>query len=57
MEVIVENLEKKDLVPSMKNLINKIVENLEEIKQDIIDNNGFSVLENIIDLSLEEATL
>lgn len=57
LEVIVENLEKKDLVPSMKNLINKIVENLEEIKQDIIDNNGFSVLENIIDLSLEEATL
>ena len=56
LEVIVESLEKKELVPSMQNLVNKINENLEEIKNEIMDN-GYSVLESIIDSSLEEATI
>lgn len=56
LEVIVESLEKKELVPSMQNLIQKINENLEEIKKEIMDN-GYSVLESIIESSLEEATV
>lgn len=56
LEVIVESLEKKDLVPSMKNLVDKINENLDEIKNEIM-NNGYSVLENIIESSLNEATI
>lgn len=56
LEVIVESLEKKDLVPSMQNLVNKINENLEEIKNEIMDN-GYSVLESIIDSSLNEAAI
>lgn len=56
LEVIVESLEKKELVPSMQNLVNKINENLEEIKNEIMDN-GYSVLESIIDSSLEEAAI
>ncbi len=56
LEIIVESLEKKDLVPSMKNLVDKINENLDEIKNEIMDN-GYSVLENIIQSSLEEAII
>ncbi len=56
LEVIVENLEKKELAPSMQNLINKINENLDTIKKEIMDN-GYSVLESIIEDSLEEATI
>ena len=56
LEVIVESLEKKDLVPSMKNLVDKINENLDELKNEIM-NNGYSVLENIIESSLNEATI
>ena len=55
LEIIVESLEKKELVPSMQILVDKINDNLEEIKNEIMDD-GFSVLENIIDTSLEEAT-
>lgn len=36
LEIIVENLEKKDLEPRMKNLIATIVENMEVIKFDIL---------------------
>lgn len=55
LEIIVESLEKKELVPSMQMVIDKINDNLEEIKNEIMDD-GFSVLENIIETSLEEAT-
>lgn len=56
LEIIVESLEKKELVPSMQILVDKINENLEEIKNEIMDN-GYSVLENIIESSLGEATI
>ena len=55
LEIIVESLEKKELVPSMQILVDKINDNLEEIKNEIMDD-GFSVLESIIETSLEEAT-
>ena len=55
LEIIVESLEKKDLIPSMQVLVDKINDNLEEIKNEIMDD-GFSVLESIIETSLEEAT-
>lgn len=55
LEIIVESLEKKELVPSMQILVDKINDNLEEIKNEIMDD-GYSVLENIIETSLEEAT-
>lgn len=55
LEVIVGSLEKKELVPSMQNLVNKINDNLDEIKNELMGNN-YSVLEGIIDSSLEEVT-
>lgn len=55
LEVIVGSLEKKELVPSMQNLVNKINDNLDEIKSELMGNN-YSVLEGIIDSSLEEVT-
>lgn len=55
LEIIVESLEKKELVPSMQILVDKINDNLEEIKNEIMDD-GYSVLESIIETSLEEAT-
>lgn len=54
-EIIVESLEKKELVPSMQMLVDKINDNLEEIKNEIMDD-GYSVLESIIETSLEEVT-
>ena len=54
-EIIVESLEKKELVPSMQILVDKINDNLEEIKNEIMDD-GYSVLESIIETSLEEVT-
>ena len=55
LEVIVGSLEKKELVPSMQNLVNKINDNLDEIKNELMGNN-YSVLEGIIDSSLKEVT-
>lgn len=54
-EVIVENLCKKELVPSMQNLLDKITNNMEAIKVEIMKDKS-SVLENIINSSLIEAT-
>ena len=54
-EIIVESLEKKELVPSMQILVDKINDNLEEIKNEIMDD-GYSVLESIIETSLEVVT-
>ena len=56
LEIIVESLEKKELVPSMKSLVDKINENFEEIKNELMDD-GYSVLENIIETSINEATV
>jgi len=56
LEVIVGSLEKKQLVPSMKSLIDKINHSMEEIKGEIMDN-SFSKIENIINSSLTEATI
>ena len=47
LEIIVENLEKKDLDSGMKNLIDHISDNMEAIKSDIM-NNQSSLLESII---------
>lgn len=53
LEVIVENLEKKDLVPSMTRLLEIIVERLDEIKSELMKKNGFKTLEQIINSSIE----
>ena len=47
LEIIVENLEKKELVPTMMDLIHKIVEHMELIKKEIM-NNKITLLESII---------
>lgn len=51
LEIIVENMEKKDLNPSMKELVDHIQNNLEDIKKDIM-NNHFGLLESIINSHL-----
>lgn len=43
LEIIVENLEKKDLSKAMKDLINCIIENLERIKNDIMNNRNYTI--------------
>ncbi len=52
LEVIVTNLEKKDLMPSMKKLIEDIKNNMDIIRNDIL-NNKSSLLENIIMSSVD----
>lgn len=51
LEIIVENMEKKELAPTMKDLIKHIQDNLEDIKKDIM-NNHFGLLESIINSHL-----
>ena len=46
LELIVENLEKKELDSSMKSLIDNISDNMDIIKKDIMNNGG--LLETII---------
>lgn len=54
LENIVDSLEKKEeLVPSMNKLLENIVNNMEAIKHDLMQNK-FSVLDNMINSSLEE---
>ena len=55
LEVIVGNLEKKDLEPNMKKVINDINDNMDTIKFEIMKNKS-SLIENIINSSLVEAT-
>ena len=43
LEIIVESLEKKDLSDVMRDLINCIVENLERIKNDIMNNRDYTM--------------
>ena len=47
LEIIVENLEKKELIPSMMDLIHKIIEHMEVIKKEIM-NNKSTILESLI---------
>ena len=55
LENIVDSLEKKDgLVPSMEHLLEKIVDNMEVIKHDLM-RGKFSLLDQMINTSLAEA--
>ncbi len=54
LEVIVNNLEKKELIPSMKKVIDDINKNMDIIKNEIMNNTSNS-LESIIMSSLDEA--
>ena len=54
LEVIVNNLDKKELAPSMKDLINQIKENMTIIREEIM-NNRSSSLESLITSSLNTA--
>lgn len=54
LEVIVTNLDKKELAPSMKDLINKIKDNMTIIREEIM-NNRSSSLESLITSSLNTA--
>lgn len=56
LEVIVDNLVKKQLEPKMKKLIDVIVENMDIIKVDILRDRS-AVLENIINATVMEATI
>lgn len=47
LEIIVENLEKKELEPKMKNLVDTILENMEAIKFEIL-HDSLNMLESII---------
>ncbi len=40
LEIIVDNLEKKELDPEVSNIVEKIVENMDIIKRDIMNNNS-----------------
>ena len=49
LEVIVENLEKKELDPNVSNLIENISDNMDSIKRDILNNNSrllYSLINN-----------
>lgn len=54
LEIIVDNLEKKDLDRELKSLINYIKNNMEAIKNTILNNRAV-ILDNIINNSLVEA--
>ena len=56
LEIIVSNLSKKELIPSMRNLIDTIIDNMDNIKQEIMSN-SFSILDGIINSKLIEATV
>ena len=43
LEIIVESLEKKDLSDTMRDLINCIIENLDRIKNDIMNNRSYTI--------------
>lgn len=56
LQVIVDNLDKKELIPSMEILVDKIKDNMENITNEIMSN-GFSILESIINSTIIEATI
>lgn len=43
LEIIVDSLEKKDLSEAMRDLINCIIENLDRIKNDIMNNRSYTI--------------
>lgn len=43
LEIIVDSLEKKDLSDTMRDLINCIIENLDRIKNDIMNNRSYTI--------------
>ncbi|MBQ2639820.1 MAG: hypothetical protein IJF92_03560 [Bacilli bacterium] len=47
LEIIIKSLKKKELCPILRDLINKIIENIDNIKNDIIKGSGL-FLDNII---------
>ena len=53
LEIIVENLEKKDLSPSLRHIVDNISDNMDLIKNDIM-NNKHTILDTIIDSFVEE---
>ncbi len=54
LEMIVDNLEDKLLLPRVKELIDMILKNFEVIKNEIL-NNGISYLDNIVSNTLNES--
>jgi hypothetical protein len=55
LEVIVDNLDKKELEPDVRRIIDVINDNMEYIKTEIMRNRS-SILENIINSTMNEAT-
>ena len=53
LEVIVENLKNKELLPKLTKIINALTNNIEEIKQ-LVKNNDIKTLDNMIYGSLKE---
>lgn len=53
LEVIVENLKDKELLPKLTKIINALTNNIEEIKQ-LVKNNDIKTLDNMIYGSLKE---
>ena len=53
LEVIVDNLKDKELLPKLTNIVNIIIKNIEEIKN-LIRNNDIKSLDNIIYGALKE---
>ncbi len=56
LEIIIDSLEKKELVPSMKKLLNEINENIDVIKNEIMKNKSL-FLDKVIDSSLMEVEI
>lgn len=55
LNIIVDSLDKKELMPCMQELINKIKEHFTEITNNLGKKNGFSILDDIITSSIEAA--
>ena len=44
LEIIVDSLEKKELDSTMKNLVDSISDNLDRIKNDIMNNRNYTIV-------------
>jgi len=53
LEVIVESLDKKELVPNVRGIVDKINNNMDKIKYELM-NNGYSMLDFIVKSALDE---
>ena len=56
LEVIVDNLDKKELEPDLRKIVDVINDNMEYIKTEIMRDRS-SILENIINSTISEATI